>query len=176
MKELSLHILDIAQNSITAEATRVDISVVERAGTRTMAVRDDGRGMPETLLRSVQDPFTTTRTTRPVGLGIPLLRLAAEQAGGGLRIDSRQGEGHGTELEATFEVENIDCVPLGDLSATMVTLIHGNPQLDFTLEYETAAGRKWLSTVELRETLEGVPLETPEVLAWIGEYIREPFE
>lgn len=107
MKELSLHILDIAQNSISAGARALDLTLAEENGWLTITVADDGRGMSPEFLATVTDPFTTTRTTRKVGLGLPLLRLAAEQTGGQMKVDSRLGEG--TTVTAAFDTASIDC-------------------------------------------------------------------
>lgn len=175
MKELSLNILDIAMNSVKAEAKNINIQLLEQGDIRTFTIDDDGCGMDPEFLKNVTDPFTTTRTTRAVGLGIPLLKLAAEQANGEFSIDSKQGENHGTSVRATFQISHLDCVPLGDIAGTMVTLIQGSPDIDFTLDYITDEGEKHLSTAEIREMLEGVPLDTPEVLQWISEMLSEPF-
>lgn len=175
MKELSLNILDIAKNSVKAEATLVEISIVEEDGVRTLTIRDDGYGMSPAFLAHVTDPFTTTRTTRPVGMGLPLLKLAAEQADGKLTITSQRGEGHGTTVRATFRIDHLDCVPVGDVAGTMVTLIQGSPDIDFEFLYRTAAGEKRLSTREMRGVLGDVPLDTPEVLAWVSALLNEPF-
>lgn len=175
MKELSLNILDIAKNSVKADAKLIEILIVEEDGFRTLTIRDDGCGMSPAFLARVTDPFTTTRTTRPVGMGLPLLKLAAEQADGKLMITSQQGENHGTAVTATFRIDHLDCVPVGDVAGTMVTLIQGSPNIDFEFLYRTAAGEKRLSTREMREVLGDVPLDTPEVLAWVSELLNEPF-
>ena len=175
MKELSLNILDIAKNSVKAEATLIEISIVEKEGIRTLTIRDDGCGMSPAFLERVTDPFTTTRTTRPVGMGLPLLKLAAEQAAGTFAITSQQGENHGTTVQATFQIDHLDCVPVGDVAGTMVTLIQGSPEIDFDFLYRTDAGEKHLSTREMREVLGDVPLDTPEVLAWVAALLNEPF-
>lgn len=188
MKELSLNILDIAQNSIRAGARHVEIALTDGGGWRTLTVTDDGSGMDEALLRRVTDPFATTRTTRPVGLGLPLLKLAAEQTGGALSIDSRTaqagdagtafaaGSAHGTRVTATFDPGHIDCVPLGDLAATVVTLLQGSPELDFRFTLALAGMPEpfVLDTAQMREALGGeVPLSEPEVLAWAREGVEE---
>lgn len=175
MKELSLNILDIAMNSVKAEASLIEISIIEEDGFRTLTIRDDGCGMSPEFLARVTDPFTTTRTTRPVGMGLPLLKLAAEQADGGLTITSSQGEDHGTAVQANFRIDHLDCVPVGDVAGTMVTLIQGSPDIDFDFLWRTEAGEKRLSTREMREILGDVPLNTPEVLAWVSEMLNEPF-
>lgn len=131
MKELSLHILDIAENSAKAGAGLIGISITEKGGILTLRITDDGCGMKPEMLSRVTDPFTTSRTTRKVGLGLPLLRLAAEQTGGSLEITSRHidefPEDHGTVVTAVFDTRHIDSPPLGDVISTIVTLIQGHP-------------------------------------------------
>ena len=175
MKELSLNILDIAKNSVKAGAKNIDISLIESGDVRTLAIKDDGCGMSPEFVATVTDPFTTTRTTRKVGMGIPLLKLAAEQAGGSLKIESSQGEDHGTTVTATFHMSDVDCVPVGDVAGTMATLIQGSPDIDFHFYYKKASGELELSTKEMREVLGDVPLNTPEVLVWVTDTLRESF-
>ena len=127
MKELSLHILDIAQNSISAGCTRLELSLTEQDGQLTLVIGDNGRGMTPEFLSSVTDPFTTTRTTRKVGLGLPLLRMAAEQTGGSLAIESTVGVG--TTVTVRFCSGHIDCPPLGDMAGTVALLVQGAPEV-----------------------------------------------
>ena len=169
MKELSLNILDIAKNSVKAKASRIEILIDEVGGWRTLTIRDNGCGMPPEMVATVTDPFTTSRTTRPVGMGLPLLKLAAEQTGGTLFVQSSQGEDHGTEVKATFDTGHLDCVPLGDYAGTMVTMIQGSPEIDFFFAYRRDGGETVLDTAQMREILGDVPLDTPEVLAWVYE-------
>lgn len=177
MKELSLNILDIAENSVHAHADRIGISIVEKDGFRTLTITDNGCGMPPEMVATVTDPFTTSRTTRPVGMGIPLLKLAAEQADGSFSIVSSQGEDHGTAVTASFRIDHIDCVPVGDIASTLVTLVQGSPDIDFALTYETDKGQKQIDTAEMREILgPDVPLNSPAVLVWLAEAVNEPFE
>ena len=176
MRELSLNVLDSAQNSIAAGATLTEITVEEdtAADRIVLTVRDNGRGMTPEQVRKVSDPFYTTRTTRKVGMGIPLFRMAAEMAGGGLSIESVPGKG--TAVTATFVRSHIDRMPLGDITGTVVALIRMNPDRDFRYV------RKWngrefaVDTRELREILGDVPLDTPEVADWIDAYIKEQTE
>jgi hypothetical protein len=173
MKELSLHLLDVAQNSIAAGAGQIDLSIREDgAGLCRMAVADNGRGMSPEFLAGVLDPFTTTRTTRKVGLGLPLLRLTAEQTGGGLDIQSR--EGVGTTVTALLHTDHIDCPPFGDLPSTVSLLIQGAPQVEWTYRHTTPRGEAALDTRELRQVLgPHVPLSEPSVALWIQEYLQE---
>ena len=176
MTEIALHILDIANNSTRAEAGNVDISIDADSAkdTLTVTVADDGKGMSEELLAKVADPFATTRTTRKVGLGIPLFKQAAELTGGGLKI--RSGLGKGTTVTATFGLRHIDRVPLGDMGATMSTLIGGSPNTDFTLVF-TSDGREYrFSTKEVKDILGDVTIASTEVLNYIEEMIDENIE
>lgn len=171
MKELSLYILDIAQNSLKAGAANVSIDISETSETLTVTVSDDGCGMSPELLSKVMDPFTTTRTTRRVGLGIPLFKLAAEQTGGSLEIESAPGRG--TTLTASFAGGHIDMPPLGDMPSTVVSLAQGSPDVDFVYTHSLGERSFKLDTVEIRSQLGGVPLCEPDVLEWIEGYVRE---
>jgi signal transduction histidine kinase len=133
VKELSLHILDIVQNSTKAGATEISIEVVEslRKNLLRMTVRDNGCGMSQEVLATIVNPFSTSRTTRKVGLGLSLLQAAAEQCNGTMSIESKEGKG--TVVTATFEHNHIDRVPLGDMVSTLITLISGCPDIDFFL-------------------------------------------
>lgn len=176
MKELSLNILDITENSVKAGATLTEISIIEKEDTLTLTIIDDGCGMSEEILRTVENPFYTTRTTRKVGLGIPLLKMAAEMTGGNLKIvSSTDSKNHGTTVTAVFYKNHLDFTPLGDIKETVVTLIQGHPDTDFLFIHQTPAGEVKLDTRELRIVLEGVPLDTYEVIVWIKEYLNEQY-
>ena len=180
MKELSLNVLDITENSVKAGATLIEIELTEKDNTLSITVSDNGRGMSEEVVRSVTDPFYTTRTTRKVGLGIPLFKFAAEQTGGGITIKSKQKtdgvEDHGTVVNAIFHTDHIDFTPLGDITSTLVTLIQGHPDIDFVFTHKTDKGSVELDTRELRAVLEDTPLDTFEVLIWIKENLEEQYE
>jgi len=173
MKELSLHLLDVAKNAVSAGASHVDLVLDEDgAGNLTITIADDGRGMSEDFLAQVTDPFTTTRTTRKVGMGLPLYRLMAEMTGGSFQIDSALGRG--TTVTALFHRDHLDCPPLGDIAGTVAMLIQGSPELCWTFRHVTPKGEVSLSTDELREILgEDVPLSAPEVFAWMSGYLAE---
>ena len=173
MKELSLHILDIVQNSIKAEAKNITVEIVESVGEDklTITVIDDGCGMSEEFLARVRDPFTTTRTTRKTGMGISLFEAAAQQTGGGLDIKSKLGEG--TTLTVWFGLSSIDRAPLGDMAGTMETIIGGAPDIDYVYWHVTDKGEFVLDTKELRQMLGDVPLNVPDILSWINGYIEE---
>ena len=180
MKELSLNILDITENSVKAGATLTEITLDETADILRITVKDNGCGMSEEMLNSVTDPFCTTRTTRKVGLGIPLFKMAAEQTGGNVSLTSKQDDGttedHGTEISAIFYKNHIDFTPLGDVISTVTTLIQGHPDRDFLYIHRGESEEVRLDTRELRAELDGVPLSTYEVLTWIEEYLKEQYE
>lgn len=179
MKELSLNILDVAENSVKAGATLTQILIEETGDILTLTFRDDGCGMSEEVVRSVIDPFYTTRTTRKVGLGVPLLKLAAEQTGGSLTVKSKTAEehpdSHGTEVSATFYKNHLDFTPLGDVIASITTLIQGHPDTDFLFSHKTERGEVALDTRELRQVLGDVPLDTYDVIKWIEDYLKEQY-
>lgn len=180
MKELSLNILDITKNSTKAKAELIEISILETTDLLTIIIADNGTGMTEETLRSVSDPFYTTRTTRKVGMGIPLFRASAEQCGGSLTITSNHIDehpaDHGTTLTATFNKQHIDFTPLGDIISTIVTLIQGNPSVDFVFRHDLTDRHILLDTRELRTVLDDVPLDTFEVLTWIKENLEEQYK
>ncbi|HWP80503.1 MAG TPA: ATP-binding protein [Candidatus Acidoferrum sp.] len=173
MKELSLNILDIVENSTKANASLVEISLAEDTAAKTLVIEicDNGSGMSPELLARVTDPFTTTRTTRKVGLGLPLFKLAAEQTGGGLVIESTVG--FGTKVRATFHTDHLDFTPVGDMGETFSVLLMGHPDTDFVFTRSVDEKSFGLSTKEMREMLGGVSLAEPEVLQWAKEYIHE---
>lgn len=173
MKELSLHILDIIQNSVNAGASIIEIEIEEeeKEDIFRFSVKDNGCGMSADFLRKVKDPFTTTRTTRKTGLGIPLLEAAAVQCGGRLDIVSEPGKG--TAVTVVFQNSHIDRAPLGDMAQTMVTVISGSPEIDFLYTHIKNGQSFVFQTEDLRRVLQGVPLDTPEVIGWIEEAVRE---
>ncbi len=173
MEEISLHILDLTENSVKAKASLIEIGITEsrRENILSFYIKDNGCGMSPEMVARVTDPFTTTRTTRKVGLGIPLTKLACEQAGGSFEIKSK--EGVGTELYARFLYDSIDRQPLGDMVTTLWMLIVNRSETDFYYTHKVEDKEFILDTREMREILGGVPFSEPEVSAWIREYIRE---
>ena len=173
MRELALHLLDLAQNSLAAGATRLrlEIEVDREADRLRLAVEDDGRGIPGDMLERVADPFVTSRETRHVGLGLPLLKAAAERCDGRFRLSSVPG--FCTRVEAEFRLSHADRAPLGDVAGTVITLVACNPRLD--LELAAAWGRDGFtfSTAACRESMgAGVSLAAPVVLAYLREYLE----
>lgn len=173
MRELSLNVMDVAQNSVRAQASLVTISVEEsdRGDFLQISIADNGCGMTEEQVQQVIDPFFTTRTTRKVGLGVPLFKLSAEQTGGSFDIQSKLSVG--TTTTARYVKSHVDMTPLGDINDTVKILIQCNPDIDFVYTRTTDNGSFTLDTRELRELLEGVPLDTPDVLEWIGAFLEE---
>ncbi|MCI9575482.1 MAG: sensor histidine kinase [Clostridiales bacterium] len=172
MRELSLNVMDVAQNSVAADASLITVRVMERGNRLTIEIQDNGKGMTEDQVSHVADPFFTTRTTRKVGLGVPLFKMQAEMTGGSFSIASHPGEG--TAVKAEFVTSHVDMIPLGDMDATMLLLITCNPQRDF-IYIRGKDGREFtLDTRQLRDVLgEEVPLNTPDVAAWIKEFLQE---
>ena len=181
MKELSLNVLDITMNSVKAGATLINIHIYEDDERLTMEIIDNGCGMTAEFLRGVIDPFCTTRTTRKVGLGIPLLKLAAEQTGGEVNITSRHEseypQDHGTHVCATFYKQHIDFTPMGDIISTVTTLIQGSPDVDFEFQHKSNTFDVSLDTREVREVLgPEIPLSEPEILLWIADNLCEQYK
>ena len=176
MQELSMHVLDIAQNSVAAGATRIEISVrIDTAARRlTLTIADNGKGMSEEVRRRVTDPFYTTRTTRKVGLGLPFFAQAAKAAQGSLNITSAPGKG--TSVVADFQLGHIDLAPLGDMDGTIVGLIQCNPALDFSYNVWADGQTFCMDTRELREQLGEVPLSNVQVAVFLRQYLREHTE
>ncbi len=180
MKEISLNILDITENSVKAGATLTEILINETDAVLELVISDNGCGMSEEVLKGVVNPFYTTRTTRNVGLGLPFLKLAAEQTGGSMTIESKSREdypeNHGTKVTAVFNKNHLDYTPLGDIIATIVTLIQGHPDTDFYFSHRVSDKNVELDTRQLKSVLEDVPLDSFEVLNWIREYLLEQYE
>ena len=173
MQELSLNVLDVAENSVRADASLVEITVEEdtAAGWLTIVIRDNGRGMTPEQVQTVIDPFYTTRTTRMVGLGVPFFRMAAQLSGGDLTIQSRVGEG--TAVTATFGLTSIDRMPLGDINGTIATLVQCNPGIDWLYTRRKDGREMVMDTRQFREVLEDMPLDSPEVLGFLRDYLAE---
>ena len=181
MRDLSLHLLDLAQNSITAGASLVTVRLtLGEDRMLTMELIDNGKGMSPELLARVTSPFATTRTTRKVGLGIPFLTMLAEMTGGFVTVTSTHesvSPNHGTKTEAKFGKNHIDFIPLGDIVETVKTLIQGAPDVNFTFRHIFPNGTVELSCAAIRETLgDEIPLSEPDVLTWIGQYLREQYD
>lgn len=173
MNDLSLHIIDIIQNSISARATRIVLTVNEDvAGNKlTIAIEDNGRGMTPEQVARVSDQFYTTRTTRRVGMGIPLFRQSAEQAGGTLSVQSEPGKG--TTVTAGFRYDHLDRPPLGDLAGSFILMVAANPDTHFILNYSHNDHVYRFDTGEVKDALDGIPLNEPAVVRMLTGMVEE---
>jgi anti-sigma regulatory factor (Ser/Thr protein kinase) len=170
MLELSLHILDLVQNSLTAGATRVEIRIEESLQEDRLAIeiQDNGKGIPKEMVSRVTNPFVTSRTTRPVGLGLSLFKEAAD-----FRMNLHSEVGRGTRVVVRFQLDHFDRAPLGNIGETMGVLITGNPQVDFVYEHRVEGKAYRLETPEMKKVLGSVPLDDPAVLEFVRRDIEE---
>lgn len=173
MKDISLHILDIAENALKAQATRIEIHIIEDIENDLLRVQilDNGKGMDDKVIQTVTDPFVTTRTERRVGMGLPLLAESARMTGGDIRIQSEPGKV--TLIEADFIYSNIDRKPLGDIIQTMIMLIAGNPEIHFHYYHKKTNQSYCMDTEELRKHLEEIPINHPDVIRFIRKDMEE---
>ncbi len=172
MIDLAMHMMDIVQNSIRANATKIEIVFLEnsQSNTLTFSVKDNGLGMAKETVKKLENPFYTTRTTRKVGLGVPFLKMTSEQSGGFLKIDSQQGVG--TTVEAVYRTDNPDCLPLGDLGGYVVLLFIANPGIHFSFRYKIDENEFLIDTKDLKK--QGITeLSNSEMAAAVKEYINE---
>ena len=171
-------IKELIENSVDAGAKNITVEI-QNGGISLMRVTDDGCGMSREQVEKLSDPFFTTRKTRSVGLGVPFLKMLAVQTGGDVKITSRSEkefpQDHGTTLTATFGLHHIDFIPLGDLTETVVSLIQGNPDINFTFTHTTPRGQVRVCCAELRAVLGDVPLSEYEVLDWIRGSMNEEY-
>lgn len=176
MRDLSLHILDVAENGIGAGADLIQITVKEdtEKDILTIAIEDNGRGMDQNFVEKVLDPFVTTRTTRKVGLGLSLFQQAAQAADGDLKVESAPGLG--TKVTVRMSHSHIDRKPMGDMAETVTTLIQGNPKVDFVYVHQKDGREFSFDTRELRSELEEIAINNPEVIGLIQENLRSSLE
>jgi anti-sigma regulatory factor (Ser/Thr protein kinase) len=173
VRELALHVLDILQNAVEAGATRVSLDIREDASADLLiiTVEDNGHGMDAAALARAIDPFYTSRTTRHVGLGLPLWSAAAERAGGRMTIQSRPGVG--TTVAASFRLSHPDRQPLGDITGALLAFVLAERPVDLRYVHRTARGEFAFDTAEIRDTLAGMPINHPAVRQWLAEYLAE---
>jgi len=173
LREIALHILDIAANSISAGAANISISIAENHidDTLEISISDDGKGMSPEMVQIVTDPFTTSRTERNVGLGIPLLKAAAEACNGSFGISSEIGKG--TRVQVRFQLGHIDRMPLGDLPSTFLGLIIGTPNVHWTFRVKNDEKEFYFDDAELKNELGGDCLAEPEVIRYVREVFSE---
>ena len=180
MTDLSLYILDITMNSVRAGAKNISVLLEERDSLLTLTIKDNGCGMTREQVEKLSNPFFTTRTTRKVGLGVPFLRMLAEQTDGKVEIESRSEKefsDHGTVVTATFRTDHIDFIPLGDLTETMITLIQGSPDIDFVYSHTSDDGTAvGMDTREMRAILgDDIPLNSYEILEFIRGFVKDQY-
>lgn len=173
MKDLAMHIMDIVQNSTRAGANLVQVVVVEDTAKNHLSIQfiDDGCGMDKEMVQQVSNPFFTSRTTRKVGMGIPLLMQNAEQSNGSVNVESEVGKG--TTLTAEFTHNHIDRPPWGDVSATMSLIISGNPDIEFIYQHKYNNQEFELDSRVIKQELDGLPIYQPEVIKFIKEMLQE---
>jgi hypothetical protein len=173
MKEISMHILDIVMNSVKAKATLIEINIEDsiKYNRLKIAIKDNGIGMSSEMTKHATDPFFTTRTTRKVGLGIPMLKEACERCNGSFHINSEIGEG--TLIECHFERNNIDRSPLGNMGDTIMTIINSLEKCELLYKHKTDEDTFILNTAEIKELLNGSNIKDNEVMLWIKEYVNE---
>jgi len=177
MLELSMHVLDIAQNSISAKATLIELSFIidEQKDIFEFVIKDNGVGMDEETVEAIKSPFYTSRTTRKVGLGIPMLIETAKMTNG--FVDIKSSPGKGTEIRSVFGLSNIDRPPLGDIAGTILTLVLADENVDIIVNFEKIGKEKfYLDTREIKNTLQGVSIYEPEVISFLKEYIIQGIE
>ena len=173
MKELSLHVLDLMENSVSAKASNIELTIHESLSANRYAftIIDNGKGMSAEFLARVTDPYTTTRTTRKVGLGLPLIKMNTENAGGGMDIKSTLGKG--TELSFWFEHNHWDRPPLGDIAGTVVMLAAQHEDIRFVYNHVTDSGQYTFDTAEVREALDGMSINEYSIIKYLREMINE---
>ena len=171
MREISLNILDVALNSVKAHAKSVLVKVIAEGNTVKTVIKDDGEGMDEKFLMRVSDPFTTTVSGKKVGMGLSLMKMAAELTGGSFHVSSEKGKG--TVVEAEFIRGSVDRMPIGDLTSTMTSLIASAPNVDWRFYYRIDGREFDFELAEFKNYLNGIPIERANVIACIGEYLSE---
>jgi anti-sigma regulatory factor (Ser/Thr protein kinase) len=173
LRELALHILDIAENSISAGASQIRIKILENTidDILEITIEDNGKGMDKETLQRITDPFVTSRTTRKVGLGIPFFKAAAEACEGQFEIESNYGLG--TKVTATFKHSHIDRMPLGNIASTLITLLIGTPDIHWIFEYQVNQHEFVFDDEPVKEILESIPLCEPSVMKYIRDIIEE---
>lgn len=173
MDELAMHILDIVYNSIKAKAKLIIIKLKDSVQENVIDIEiiDDGCGMDEEMVKRVVDPFYTTRTTRSVGLGIPLFKEGVEATGGMFSLTSTVNEG--TTIHGIYVKDHIDTPRMGDIIETIITLVQGNPDIDYYFEYKKDEFSFVFDTKEIKKILDDVVINEPTIIMWLKEYLKE---
>lgn len=173
MKDLSLHVMDLLQNSTVVDSSIITLDIIDsiKDNIFKFTITDDGRGMSKEFLSKVTDPYSTTRTTRKVGLGLPLIKMNCEHCGGGFEIESTLGKG--TKLTFWFEHNHLDRPPMGDLAGVFVLTIAQNETIRFKLNYKTDIDTFEFDTLEVKEALDGMSLNNMDIIKMLREMIEE---
>lgn len=173
MKELSLHVYDLMENSIAAKASLIELTVVDsiKDNIYSFIIKDNGKGMSREFLAKVTDPWTTTRTTRKVGIGLPLIKMNSELCNGGMNIDSELGKG--TTLKFWFQHDHIDRPPMGDIAGTIVMLCAQHEDIHFIYRHTTDKGEYTFDTDEVKEALDGMLMNDINIIKYLKEMIEE---
>lgn len=176
MKELSLHVYDLMENSIAANATLIEVTIhcSVKDNIYDFTIKDNGKGMSQEFLSKVTDPWTTTRKTRKVGIGLPLIKMNTETAGGGMKIESKPGKG--TVLNFWFQNNHLDRPPMGDLTGTIVILCSQYKDIHFIFKYITDTGEYIFDTDEIKEFLDGMSMQDVSIMKYLKEMIQENLE
>lgn len=178
MDELSLYILDIAMNSLRAGASEISLTITEDDEAVCFCIKDNGCGMSKDQTEKLFSPFYTTRTSRNVGLGLPLLKMLAEMTGGRVKINSVPEKAcgkHGTTVIAEFGKKHLDSLPLGDITETVIAIIQNSPGVNFTFVHKNPCGEIRFSTKKIKTVLGDISISEPKILMWIEEYLREQY-
>ena len=173
MKELSMHVYDLMENSTAANSTLVELTIRDSLKDNVYAftIKDNGKGMTPEFLAKVTDPWTTSRTTRKVGLGLPLIKMNTENAGGGMKIESEVGKG--TVLNFWFQHDHLDRPPMGDLAGSLVMLFSAHEDIRFIYKHITDDGEFVFDTDEIKEALDGMPMNDIHIMQYLKEMIQE---
>lgn len=176
MEDIAMHIIEILMNSIKAGASLIQVKIFDslKEDIISITITDDGKGMDEDMVKRAADPFTTSRTTRKVGLGLSFMKGLAESCNGTFDIESEKGVG--TVVKASVQKLNIDTPELGDMGEVMMEAIQSNEEIDYIFEYKTDVNTFLFDTKEVKQELEGVSLLLPEILLWIKDYINQGIE
>ena len=173
MQEIAMTILDIAQNSIRACAKLIQIVIRDSHKDNIIHIEclDDGCGMDDKTLQKVTDPFYTTRTTRQIGLGIPMFKESVEATGGWFSIESQKSVG--TKIIGEYVKNHLDTPPMGNIAETLITLIQYDDHIDYVFQYICDDFEWVLNTKEIKDILDGVPINQPDIILWLKDYIKE---
>lgn len=176
MKELSLHVYDLMENSIAAKASLIELIIIDslKDSIYSFMIKDNGKGMSQDFLAKVTDPWTTTRTTRKVGIGLPLIKMNTELCGGGMNIESEVGKG--TTLRFWFQHDHIDRAPMGDIAGTIVMLCAQHEDIHYIYRHITDEGEYTFDTDEVKEALDGMSMNDINIIKYLKEMIQENLE